>query len=281
MDGIVFVVDSQWSMLSHNLESFQNLRTTWRRGRSRSTSPPSSSSTTSATCPASLSVEAMQESLGFEEFPFVESVAADAKGVVETFKLVSKLTFVHLLKRLQRSPDGEKLGPDWVAPSPPNSQSTTRVPPVSAQLLALTSTVGPAPAPPTDSPFETTGSWPGLAKGEVFGDATIPPFPIEPMVKQAAEPPAELPVEQPLEPVAEPEPESPATPDADDTLTERAPQPAAELEPLPEMDLGAVPEPEPGARTRTRARAGARTKARTRARAGARARARAGARGGA
>ena len=26
VDGIVFVVDSQWSMLSHNLESFQNLR---------------------------------------------------------------------------------------------------------------------------------------------------------------------------------------------------------------------------------------------------------------
>ena len=26
VDGLVFVVDSQWSMLSHNLESFQNLK---------------------------------------------------------------------------------------------------------------------------------------------------------------------------------------------------------------------------------------------------------------
>ena len=231
-DGIVFVVDSQWSMLSHNLESFQNLRENMAELGQTLDEAAVVIQYNKRDLPGVLSVQALQESLGFQEFPFVESIAADAKGVVETFKLVSKLTFIHILKRLQRSPDGEKLGPDWVAPNPPNSQSTLRVAPVSAQLLALTSTVGPAPTPPTDSPFETTGSWPGLAKGEVFGETTIPPFPVE------------LPPER--EP--EPEPEPPAPPDADDTLTEPPPPPAAagpEPEPLPEMGLEAVPEPEP------------------------------------
>ncbi len=232
-DGIVFVVDSQWSMLSHNLESFQNLRENMAELGQNLDEAAVVIQYNKRDLPGVLSVQALQESLGFQELPFVESIAADAKGVVETFKLVSKLTFIHILKRLQRSPDGEKLGPDWVAPSPPNSQSTMRIPPVSAQLLALTSTVGPVPTPPTESPFETTGSWPGLAKGEVFGDTTIPPFPVEP----GGEPP--------VEPVAEPESESPATQDADDTFTEPPPAPSAEPEPkpLPEMDLGPVPEP--------------------------------------
>ena len=127
-DGIVFVVDSQWSMLSHNLESFQNLRENMAELGQNLDEAAVVIQYNKRDLPGVLSVQALQESLGFQEFPFVESIAADAKGVVETFKLVSKLTFIHILKRLQRSPDGEKLGPDWVAPSPPNSQSTTADP---------------------------------------------------------------------------------------------------------------------------------------------------------
>ena len=259
VDGIVFVVDSQWSMLSHNLESFQNLRENMQEIGQSLEETAVVIQYNKRDLPGVLSVQALQESLGFQEFPFVESIAADAKGVVETFKLVSKMTFVQLLKRLQRSPDGERLGPDWVSSAPPNSQATARIPAVGAELLALTSTVGPAPAPPTDSPFETTGSWPGLAKGEVFGDTTIPPFPIEmPPGPQAAALP---------EPEPEPEPEPAAAsapaPDADDTFTEGPaapvaeelpaqepapvpePEPEADVEPLPELALEPAPEPEP------------------------------------
>ncbi len=259
VDGLVFVVDSQWSMLSHNLESFQNLRENMQELGQNFDETAVVIQYNKRDLPGVLSVQALQESLGFQEFPFVESIAADAKGVVETFKLVSKMTFVQLLKRLQRSPDGERLGPDWVSSAPPNSQATARIPAVGAELLALTSTVGPAPAPPTDSPFETTGSWPGLAKGEVFGDTTIPPFPIEmPPGPQAAALP---------EPEPEPEPEPAAAsapaPDADDTFTEGPaapvaeelpaqepapvpePEPEADVEPLPELALEPAPEPEP------------------------------------
>ena len=258
VDGIVFVVDSQWSMLSHNLESFQNLRENMAELGQSFDETAVVIQYNKRDLPGVLSVQALQESLGFQEYPFVESVAADAKGVVETFKLVSKMTFIQILKRLQRSPDGERLGPDWVAASALDSHSTARIPSVGAELLALTSTVGPAPAPPTESPFETTGSWPGLEKGEVFGDSTIPPFPIE------------LPPE--VEPALEPTSAAPFAPDAEDTLTEPPPPPPPpvaepgtavepqapsepepgpepvpepEPEPLPEMDLGPAPEPEP------------------------------------
>lgn len=230
-DGIVFVVDSQWSMLSHNLESFQNLRENMADLGQSLDEAAVVIQYNKRDLPGVLSVQALQESLGFQEFPFVESIAADAKGVVETFKLVSKLTFIHILKRLQRSPDGEKLGPDWVAPNPANSQSTLRIAPVSAQLLALTSTVGPAPTPPTDSPFETTGSWPGLAKGEVFGETTIPPFPVE----------------LPPEPQPEPEPEPEPTPAEPETVPPEPPPPViAEAPPPPP-----APEPPPPPPTAT------------------------------
>ena len=177
VDGIVFVVDSQWSMLSHNLESFQNLRENMAELDQPFDETAVVIQYNKRDLPGVLSVQALQESLGFQEYPYVEAIAAGGKGVVETFKLVSKMTFVQLLKRLQRSPDGEKLGPEWVASPSEDASQTVRIPAVGAELIALTSTVGPAPAPPTESPFETTASWPSMPRGEVFGDATVPPQP--------------------------------------------------------------------------------------------------------
>lgn len=246
VDGIVFVVDSQWSMLSHNLESFQNLRENMTELGQNLDETAVVIQYNKRDLPGVLSVQALQESLGFQQYPFVESVAADARGVVETFKLVSKLTFVQLLKRLQRLPDGEKLGPDWVSTAPPSSQQTARIPAVGAELLALTSTVGPAPAPPTDSPFETTGSWPGMAKGEVFGE-TIPPFAVEPPptpAPAAAEDPPTIPFAPPSVPApAAPEPATEA-PAVEAAATPPKPEPVpAPREPVEPP----VPTPEPPA----------------------------------
>ncbi len=205
VDGIVFVVDSQWSMLSHNLESFQNLRENMAELDQTFDETAVVIQYNKRDLPGVLSVQALQESLGFQDYPFVEAVAANGKGVVETFKLVSKMTFVQLLRRLQRSPDGEKLGPEWVASPSEDASRTARIPAVGAELLALTSTVGPSPAPPTESPFETTGSWPSMPRGEVFGDATVPP--------QSAFPPAPSVPDVPLGPTSSPD-------SADDTLTD-------------------------------------------------------------
>lgn len=102
VDGLVFVVDSQWSMLSHNLESFQNLRENLANEKIPLESLPVVIQYNKRDLPSALSVEALQESLGFQSYPYVEAVASEGMGVLETFKLASKLTFVDLLRRLQR-----------------------------------------------------------------------------------------------------------------------------------------------------------------------------------
>ena len=102
VDGLVFVVDSQWSMLSHNLESFQNLKENLHEEKILLESLPVVIQYNKRDLPSALSVEALQDSLGFHSYPFVETVASEGAGVIETFKLVSKLTFVDLLRRLQR-----------------------------------------------------------------------------------------------------------------------------------------------------------------------------------
>jgi len=102
VDGLVFVVDSQWSMLSHNLESFQNLKENLHEEKISFETLPVVIQYNKRDLPSALSVEALQDSLDFHTYPYVDAVASEGTGVIETFKLVSKLTFVDLLRRLQR-----------------------------------------------------------------------------------------------------------------------------------------------------------------------------------
>ena len=106
VDGVVFVVDSQPAMLSHNLESFQNLRENLREERTSLEGIPIVIQYNKRDLPASLSVATLQESLDLAAYPFVEASATEGAGIVETFRLVSKLTFVDLLRRLQKGDPG-------------------------------------------------------------------------------------------------------------------------------------------------------------------------------
>jgi len=133
-DGVVFVVDSQGPMLSHNLESFQNLRENLRDEKISLEAVPIVIQYNKRDLPSALPVAAMQESLGFAAYPFVEAVAADGRGVVETFRLISKLTFVDLLRRLQKG-------------GPVTNETAA------AALAAATEAVPLAPAGPAESVF--------------------------------------------------------------------------------------------------------------------------------
>ncbi|HEX2799909.1 MAG TPA: ADP-ribosylation factor-like protein, partial [Thermoanaerobaculia bacterium] len=131
VDGLVFVVDSQWSMLSHNLECFQNLKENLHEEKIQLETLPVVIQYNKRDLPSALSVEALQDSLGFHSYPFVETVASEGAGVIETFKLVSKLTFVDLLRRLQRG---------WQPPAEPAADL------VEAPAAAVATTL-PAPTP--------------------------------------------------------------------------------------------------------------------------------------
>ena len=101
VDGIVFVADSQWTMLPKNLEAWQNLKDNLKSNDIAFESIPVVVQYNKRDLADILAVDAMQEALGLSAYPFVEAVASAGRGVTETFKLISKLTFVDLLRRLQ------------------------------------------------------------------------------------------------------------------------------------------------------------------------------------
>src|SRR5262249_46880787 len=160
VDGIVFVADSQWTMLPKNLESWQNLKDNLKSNEITFESIPVVIQYNKRDLADILAVDAMQEALGLSSYPYVEAVASAGRGVTETFKLISKLTFVDLLRRLQgrraeedaaaaasdigRADDlqtwkdsllNRESQPTPIAPQPPREQRPSRplslVPPVS------------------------------------------------------------------------------------------------------------------------------------------------------
>src|SRR5438552_7467929 len=106
-DGIVFVADSQWTMLPKNLESWQSLKENLVENGAAIETIPVVIQYNKRDLPDILSVDAMQEALGFSSYPRVEAVASEGRGVTETFKLISKLTFLDLLRRPQTRPPAE------------------------------------------------------------------------------------------------------------------------------------------------------------------------------
>jgi signal recognition particle receptor subunit beta/uncharacterized coiled-coil protein SlyX len=111
VDGIVFVADSQWTMLPKNLEAWQNLKDNLKANVITFESIPVVIQYNKRDLADILAVDAMQEALGLSSYPFVEAVASAGRGVTETFKLISKLTFVDLLRRLQgRRAEDEEAG---------------------------------------------------------------------------------------------------------------------------------------------------------------------------
>jgi signal recognition particle receptor subunit beta len=154
-DGIVFVADSQWTLLPKNLESWQSLRENLAANALALDTMPVVVQYNKRDLPDILSVEAMQEALGFAAYPYVEAVASEGRGVTETFKLISKLTFLDLLRRLQGRPTPEEVAsigePAGDLPTEEDlrpSLTLVRTPPEE-----VGADEGPSPGPAEDAPF--------------------------------------------------------------------------------------------------------------------------------
>ncbi len=144
-DGIVFVADSQWTMLPKNLESWQNLKENLKANGVSFEGIPIVIQYNKRDLSDILSVDALQEALGLSAYPFVEAVASAGRGVTETFKLISKLTFVDLLRRLQ----GRK--PEEAGPLPPRREPDDLLS-WKDSLLNRGAAPPPAPAPSREAP---------------------------------------------------------------------------------------------------------------------------------
>jgi signal recognition particle receptor subunit beta len=165
VDGIVFVADSQWTMLPKNLESWQNLKDNLKSNEISFEKIPVVVQYNKRDLTDILAVDAMQEALGLSSYPFVEAVASAGRGVTETFKLISKLTFVDLLRRLQGK-RAEEAGGEAAAPAEGasaddlqtwkdsllkrESQQTVQIPRSTGRPLSL------VPPVSDEAPFDTT-----------------------------------------------------------------------------------------------------------------------------
>lgn len=105
-DAVVFVADSQPSMVDSNRESFANLLENLEENQLDVNDTPIVIQYNKRDIPGVLPVEKLQEALGFEGYPYTEASALKGDGVMETFKLVSKITAKHLLGRAKGRPSG-------------------------------------------------------------------------------------------------------------------------------------------------------------------------------
>ncbi len=177
-DGIVFVADSQWTMLPKNLESWQSLKDNLFANGVAVETIPIVIQYNKRDLPDILSVEAMQEALGFSSYAHVEAVASEAHGVTETFKLISKLTFLDLLRRLQGRSPSEAAGAVMAGnpepagePAAPLTESPDRRPPLTL--------VRSAP--------ETTKTEPARERAAPEASAAPDSEPLEPPFAEAVE----------------------------------------------------------------------------------------------
>src|SRR5262249_33110319 len=153
--GIVFVADSQWTMLPKNLESWHNLKENLKANGVSFEGIPIVVQFNKRDLTDILSVDALQEALGLSSYPFVEAVASAGRGDGDTFKLIQNPTFGHRLRRLRgRKPDDPVPAPPRKEPDdlPPGKDSLwSRATPaegVAKRPLAL------VPTPQEEAPFE-------------------------------------------------------------------------------------------------------------------------------
>jgi signal recognition particle receptor subunit beta len=125
-DAVVFVSDSQPSMVDSTRESFANLMENLEQNNIDPNDTPIIIQFNKRDIPGVLSIDELQEALGFEGYPYTEAAAIRGEGVMETFHLVSKITAKHLYARLQGKPipvEKEKAKPAAAAKSEPKPEA--------------------------------------------------------------------------------------------------------------------------------------------------------------
>jgi len=126
-DSVVFVADSQPAMIDANRESFANLLENLELNHIDVNDTPIVIQYNKRDIPGVLPVEQLQEALGFEGYPYTEAAAIKGEGVMETFKLASKITAKHLMARLKGGKSAEQPMPAAAASPAPKKEAKAEV----------------------------------------------------------------------------------------------------------------------------------------------------------
>ncbi len=162
-DSVVFVADSQPAMVDANRESFANLMENLEANHIDVSDTPIIIQYNKRDIPGVLPVDQLQKALNFESYPFMEASAVKGDGVMETFKLASKITAKHLMNRLK---GGGKSEPE------PKAGAKARAAEAKA---AEKRAPAPAPAAPARAAAVAPSSAPMEAPVNPFADSV--PFP--------------------------------------------------------------------------------------------------------
>ncbi len=100
-DGVVFVADSQRTMLDADLESMANLRDNFAEQRIDLSDFPLAIQYNKRDLPDVLAVEELNAVLNPRRVPFYEAIAKDGTGVLKTFTSIAKL----VLRDMQKNPE--------------------------------------------------------------------------------------------------------------------------------------------------------------------------------
>ena len=156
-DAVVFVVDSQPSMLESNRDSFANLLENLKENRIDVEELPIIIQYNKRDIPGVLAVRTLEKSLGFDDYPSLEASALKGDGVMETFRLVSKVTAKKLMDAMERRPtepvaDVEPAEPEASsAPASEPSKNPADIAPAGAGLESLHPAVD---HPPFDEDYD-------------------------------------------------------------------------------------------------------------------------------
>jgi signal recognition particle receptor subunit beta len=154
-DAVVFVADSQPAMVEATRESFANLIENMELNHIDVNDTPIVIQYNKRDIPGVLPVEQLAETLNFEGYPYTEASAIKGEGVMETFKLVSKITAKHLMQRLKgKSPEVPAAAPPPAPKKEAKSEKRkTETPPAEAPNPFADSVPFPESAP-LDSGYE-------------------------------------------------------------------------------------------------------------------------------
>ena len=133
-DSVVFVADSQPAMVDANRESFANLLENLEENQIDPNDTPIVIQYNKRDLPHAMAVDKLAEALGFEGYPYTEASALKGDGVMDTFKLISKITAKHLFAKLKGG-------------TGPVKKATPAPKPAAAPLKAPEPVVEPEPEP--------------------------------------------------------------------------------------------------------------------------------------
>src|SRR5678815_3708198 len=118
VDGIVFVADSQETMLGANVESFKNLEENLKGHGIKLGEMPHVIQFNKRDLPKLASIEDLNAGLNKFNAPFYESVATTGIGVQDTLKAITKLVLLHLTRKYDPKAAPERTAQATAAPAP-------------------------------------------------------------------------------------------------------------------------------------------------------------------